>query len=144
MNVDVLSLQNSTSRVINESGAGNRGNIQLATSVSTNWHFIALTDTGGAAPTVQLYEFTEVQAGQVSATPYLPTGRTAIPAMTTHLGALPMDTVATRPRRYRLGFRLRRCDVAGQSRRARCLRASVAGPSGDRDVSEAPDSTRTS
>lgn len=92
-NMDVVGLQQNTNRIINFSGNGARGNIQLVNPVATAWHFIALTDTGGAAPTVQIYEFTEVPAGQVAATPYNPTGRTANAAMTTHFGCLAVEIV---------------------------------------------------
>lgn len=67
--------------------AGNRATLQLATSMVTNWHFLAMTGSGGSAPTWLLYDFTENQAGQSVSYSGL-TGLIAIPAMTTHFGQL--------------------------------------------------------
>jgi len=89
--VDQLGLQQNTNRVILGGGTGNRANIQLTQPVNTNWHFIAMTCTGGATPTLLAYEFTENQAGQVSAA-YNPTGRTLIATATTHLGCMSVET----------------------------------------------------
>ena len=91
---DCVCLQQSTNRVINFVGGGNRGFIQLNNAVNTNWHFIGLTDTGGAAPSVYSYEFTENVNGQQTAV-YNPTGRAAAPAMTTHFGSLSVDVAST-------------------------------------------------
>lgn len=67
--------------------AGQRAILQLANSVTTTWHFIAMTGSGGSAPTWFSYDFTENQAGQ-SATYSGLTGLISIPAMTTHFGML--------------------------------------------------------
>jgi hypothetical protein len=73
---------------------GNRAVLQLATSVTTNWHFLAFTSSGGSAPTWNLYEFTENQAGQVVSYSGL-SGLIAIPAMTTHFGQLSVEAAVT-------------------------------------------------
>jgi hypothetical protein len=88
---DALGMQQSNNRVINGGGMSNRGFVQLNNPVASNWHFVALTSTGGATPVIIAYEFTEVPAGQASAT-YSPTGRTALPACTAHFGSMSVET----------------------------------------------------
>jgi len=73
---------------------GNRATINLAQSITTTWHFLALTSTGGSAPTWNLYEFTENQAGQTTTYAGL-TGLASIPAMTAHFGMLSVEAAVT-------------------------------------------------
>jgi hypothetical protein len=83
-NAQGLTIQQNVNRVILYQ-SGNRANIQLVNPVLTAWHFIAYTNNGGAAPSLNIYEFTENQAGQVAN--YVgASGLTSIPAMSTHFG----------------------------------------------------------
>lgn len=90
-NVDSLSLQASANRLVNAGGVANRGTLNLVNSVITTWHFIAMTCTGGATPTITAYEFTENQAGQ-AAPVYSPTAR-ALPSgsASPHFGCLSVE-----------------------------------------------------